>query len=602
MDKKHNLLFILAILAAGVIVYANSFDCSFHFDDRNILNSSIAKSSTTIHDWIRLFPTRPLGMLTFAANYNIHQLDVRGYHLVNLTIHLINALLVWWLTWITLSGPVMKEAPISRNKSAVSFLTGLLFVTHPLATQSVTYIVQRFSSLTTLFYLLALILFIKGRLQENKKTALLLFAASIFSGVCGILTKEIVFTLPLAIVLYDYCFIRTSSWKPGLKDKSIMVSFILLAVFTLFLLKYYSLNVFNTIQPDQGYAHSISMKEYFLTQFRVILTYIRLFFLPFNQNLDYDYPLSTSILEMGTFLSFMALSGIVLAGVLLFKKYRLIAFGIFWFFLTISVESSIIPVSQNVIFEHRTYLPAFGFFIAFTGSFFYFFSPKHLKIAVIILLAIAAVNAGLTYQRNKIWKNEYTLWNDCLKKSPDKARVNNERGAALAERGFYEQALEDFDKAIRLNTNFDKAYYNRGTIYGKLGQYEKTIEDCSAAIRLKPDYAEAYNNRGNAYAGLGQYRLAIENYSEVLRLMPDYFPAYVNRGDVYARIFQYQKAMEDYNQAINMNPGYPRAYTGRADLHLKRGSESGACRDLFKACELGNCRALELANTRGYCR
>lgn len=601
MDKKHNLLFILAILAAGVIVYSNSFDCSFHFDDRNILNSSIAKSSTTIHDWIRLFPTRPLGMLTFAANYNIHQLDVRGYHLVNLTIHLINALLVWWLTWITLSGPVMKEAPISRNKSAVSFLTGLLFVTHPLATQSVTYIVQRFTSLATLFYLSALILFIKGRLQENKKTALLLFGASVLSGVCGILTKEIVFTLPLAIILYNYCFIRTS-WKPGLKDKSIVVSFILLAVFTLFLLKYYSLNIFNTIQPDQGYAHSISMKEYLLTQFRVILTYIRLFFLPFNQNLDYDYPLSISILEMRTFLSFMALSGIVLAGVLLFKKYRLIAFGIFWFFLTVSVESSLIPISQNVIFEHRTYLPAFGLFIALTGSFFYLLSPKHLKIAVIVLLGIATVNAGLTYQRNRIWKNEYTLWNDCLKKSPDKARVNNERGAALADRGFYEQALEDFNKAIRLNPNFDKAYYNRGTIYGKLGRYEKAIEDCRTAIRLKPNYMEAYNNLGNAYAERGQYRMAIENYSEALRLMPDYFPVYINRGDVYVKIFQYRKAMEDYNQAVNLKPDYPRAYTNRANLYLKLGNENDACRDLYKVCELGNCRTLELAHARGYCR
>ncbi|MFA5323690.1 MAG: tetratricopeptide repeat protein [Smithella sp.] len=601
-DKKKNLLFVFAILAAGVIVYFTSFDCSFHFDDRNILNSSIAKSPANINHWIRLFPSRPLGILTFAVNYNIHGLDVRGYHLVNLMIHLINALLIWWLTWITLSTPAMKEAPISGNKSTFAFLTGLLFVTHPLATQSVTYIVQRFASLATLFYLLALILFIKGRLQENKNTALLLFVVSVLSGVCGILTKEIVFTLPFAVVLYDYCFIRTSSWKPALKDKSIMISFVLLTAFTLFFLKYYSLNIFNTIGPDQGYSHSISMKEYFLTQFRVLLTYIRLFFLPFNQNLDYDYPLSKSFLEMKTLLSFLALSGIVLTGILLFKKYRLISFGILWFFLTISVESSIVPISQNVIFEHRTYLPGFGFFIAFISAFFYFFSQKHLKIAVAILLVFAAVNSCLTYQRNKIWKNEYTLWNDCLKKSPDKARVNNERGAALADLGLYEQAIGDFDKAIRLNRNFDKAYYNRGTAYGKLGQYKKTIEDCNAAIRLKPDYIEAYNNRGNAYAELGLYQSAIENYSEAIRLMPDYFPVYVNRGDVYTRIFQYQKAMEDFDRAIDLNPDYPRAYNNRAKVYFKLSSEKNACRDLYKACELGNCRTLELANARGYCR
>ena len=170
------------------------------------------------------------------------------------------------------------------------------------------------------------------------------------------------------------------------------------------------------------------MKEYFLTQFRVILTYIRLFILPYNQNLDYDYSVSTSFFQIKTFFSFLALLGILLSGVLLFKKYRLISFGIFWFFLTLSVESSIIPISQNVIFEHRTYLPSFGFFLALTGAFYYFFREKYLKIAVIIILMIAAVNTVLTYQRNKIWKTEYTLWNDCVKKSPDKARANNNFG------------------------------------------------------------------------------------------------------------------------------------------------------------------------------
>ena len=602
MDKKQNLLLILVILAAGIIAYSNSFDCSFHFDDRYILNSTIAKSSATISDWIRLFPTRPLGVLTFAANYGINKLDVRGYHLVNLIIHLINALLVWWLAWITFSTPVMKDLPISRHKNTIAFLTGLLFVTHPLATQSVTYIVQRFTSLATLFYLLSLMLFIKGRFKEDSKTAVLLFSASIIAAVCGILTKEIVFTLPVAIILYDCCFMKTDSWKPEIKDKALAVAFIMLALFILFLFRNYSLDVFNTVGPDQGYSYSISMKEYFLTQFRVILTYIRLFFLPFNQNFDYDFPLSMGFFQMKTFFSFAALLSLLLTGVLLFKKYRLISFGIFWFLLTLAVESSVIPISQNVIFEHRTYLPGFGFFIALTGAFFYFFKEKSFKIAVIILLLIAAGNAYLTYQRNKVWKNEYTLWSDCLIKSPNKARVNNEVGAAYAELGLYEQAIEFLNKAILLNRNYDSAYYNRGTVYGQLGQYQRTIDDCNEAIRLKPDYINAYNNKGNAYAGLGQYDLAIENYSETIRLMPDYIPVYVNRGDVYAKTAQYKKAIEDYSKAIYLKPDYLRALIKRANVYLKLDNENFACLDARRACELGNCKILEFAQDKGYCR
>jgi len=113
-----------------------------------------------------------------------------------------------------------------------------------------------------------------------------------------------------------------------------------------------------------------------------------------------------------------------------------------------SVESSIIPISQNVIFEHRTYLPGFGFFLALISAFFYFFNEKHLKIAVIIILIIASINIVLTYQRNKIWKTEYTLWADCLKKSPHKARPHNNVGLALFTKGKSEEAIDHYNKAI----------------------------------------------------------------------------------------------------------------------------------------------------------
>ena len=571
IDKKNNFLFIVAIFIAGIIAYSNSFDCSFHFDDDNVFHSSVTTGSASIGDWIRLFPARPIGMLTFALNYNIHKLDVWGYHLVNLIIHLTNAFLIWWLTWLTLSTPVMKDTQISRHKTMMAFLTGLLFVTHPLATQSVTYIAQRFASLATLFYLLSLILFVKGKLwQGDKNTPWFLFGGSIVCAVLGMLTKEIVFTLPFAILLYDYCFLKAAPWKLESKDKSLIISFIMLVIFIFLFLRNSSvspLNIFNTVPPVQGYSYSISMKEYFLTQFSVILTYIRLFFLPINQNLDYDYQLSTGFFQLKTFFSFSLLLGILATGVLLFKRYRLISFGIFWFFLTMSVESSIIPISQNVIFEHRTYLPGFGFFLALTGAFFYFFKERYLKIAVIILLMVATINTVLTYQRNKIWKNEHTLWADCVKKSPNKARPHNNLGIALSAEGKIEEAID---------------HYNQ-------------------AIRITPDYADVYNNRGNAYAKLGQYKLAFEDYNQAIRLKPDYADAYYNWGYAYDKLDQYQQAIEHYNQAIRLNPNYVKAYINRGVAYLLRGNQKLGCPDAQKACVLGNCKLLEMAKDKGDC-
>jgi tetratricopeptide (TPR) repeat protein len=310
------------------------------------------------------------------------------------------------------------------------------------------------------------------------------------------------------------------------------------------------------------------MKEYFLTQFSVILTYIRLFILPINQNLDYDYQLYSSFFHLKTFFSFSLLLGILVAGFLLFKKYRLIAFGIFWFFLTLSVESSIIPISQNVIFEHRTYLPGFGFFLALTGAFFYFFKEQYLKMAVIILLMVAAMNTVLTYQRNKVWLNEHTLWADCIKKSPNKARPHNNLGVALSAEGKIKEAID---------------HYNQ-------------------ALRITPDYAGVYNNRGNAYAKLGQYKLAFEDYNQAIRLKPDYADAYYNWGYAYDKLNQYQLAIEYYNQAIRLNPNYARAYINRGVAYLFRGNKKLGCPDAQKACALGNCKLLEMAKGKGDCR
>ena len=253
---------------------------------------------------------------------------------------------------------------------------------------------------------------------------------------------------------------------------------------------------------------------------------------------------------------------------MLFKKYRLISFGIFWFFITLSVESSIIPISQNVIFEHRTYLPSFGFFIAFTGAFFYLFREKYLHVALIILLLIATVNTYLTYQRNKIWKDDYTLWNDCVTKSPDKARTRNNRGTVYIKLGQHQLAVEDFNHAIRINPDYTEAYYNLGLAYYSLGQYQRAIENYNEAIRLKPDVAEPYNNRGNTYNDLGLRQQAIEDYNQAIRIRPEYAEAYNNRGVAYY-------------------------FQGNVDL---------ACRDLQRACDLGYCKILEKVQHRGSCR
>jgi tetratricopeptide (TPR) repeat protein len=451
----------------------------------------------------------------------------------------------------------------------MALFAALLFVSHPLATQSVTYIVQRLSSLATLFYLLSLALYVKGRLWEgNRGTPVYVYyAGSILCAVLGMLTKEIVFTLPFALVLYEFSFIKTDAWKIDLKDRGIQISIIILGIFVALFFLNFSFRIFNPIPPllYQGYDYPITAWEYLLTQFSVILTYIRLFILPLNQNFDYDYPISHSLFEWHTLFGLLSLAGVFVLVILLFRRYRLISFGIIWFFLTLSVESSIIPISQNVIFEHRTYLPSLGFFLVVTGVVFYFLWDRYRQVAWGILVLLVLTNTVLTYERNKVWRSEYTLWGDCIKKSPNKPRPLSNYGNALPDAGNASEALTYYNRAIELNPRFYAAYGNRGSAKLNLGDYKGAVADFQEALRINPHYYDAHYNWGNALARQGKTEEAIGHFQEALRIYPYYSDAHYNWGNALAGQGKTEEAIIHFQEAVKLKPD-------SADYHYNLGN------------------------------
>jgi tetratricopeptide (TPR) repeat protein len=570
------LVSIALICLVGVIGYSNSFDCSFHFDDTpNIEENMAIRNLSNVKAWWDFVPSRPMGTLSFALNYHFHRLDVWGYHLVNLGIHITNAVLVWWLVILTMSTPVMRGQPVSRHKMSMALFAALLFVSHPLATQSVTYIVQRLASLATLFYFLSLALYVKGRLLEGNRGTPVYFyyAGSILCAILGMLTKEIVFTLPFALVLYEFSFIKTDAWKIDLKDRGVHFPIIILGIFVAIFFLNFSFSIFNPIPPllYQGYDYPITAWEYLLTQFSVILTYVRLFMLPVNQNLDYDYPVSHSLFEGHTFFGLLSLAGIFVVGILLFRRYRLISFGIFWFFLTLSVESSIIPISQNVIFEHRTYLPGLGFFLVLTGVVFYFIRDRSSQVAWVILVLLVLTNTVLTYERNKVWKSEYTLWADCLNKSPNKPRSLCYYGKALSDAGHAFEALMYYNKAIKVNPRFYAAYYNRGNAKVNLGDYKEAIEDYEETLRINPSFSDAHYNLGNALARKGKMVEAITHLKEAIKLKPASADYHNNLGYVLALQGKEEEAITHFQEAIRLKPDLAAAHNNLGNALFYRG-------------------------------
>jgi len=336
MVIKKLLPFVL-ILFIGTIIYSNTFNAPFQFDGKEYIlkNPSVRNFKDVTDTWQRGLGHRArfVTFVTFGLNYYFHQYQVFGYHVVNLAIHLINAILVWWFIRLTFLTPAIKEKKVCEHKDVIAVMAALLFLAHPLQTQAVTYITQRFASLATLFYVLSMCLYIKGR-QGNK----IFFLGCIVSTVLGMLTKEIVITLPFSILLYEWCFLRDESGQE--KPRNMIPIKILIPVLCFFLIipALYSFQIVGML-TKHGLSGShqgdyLTAGTYFLTQFRVVATYIRLLFFPIGQNLDYDFSMSHALWEPSTLACFLFLLSIFVFALKVFPKYRMISYGIFWFFLT----------------------------------------------------------------------------------------------------------------------------------------------------------------------------------------------------------------------------------------------------------------------------
>ncbi len=573
LSRIYPLIFI-GIL--GIIIYSNSFDCSFHYDDNH--NIIMNKAIRDIHDlnaiWNYGNLKRFVGFYTFALNYHFNQDDVFGYHLVNLLIHIGSSFFVWWLVLLIFPTPVMKKVPISRYKKFIALTCSLLFLSHPVQTQAITYIYQRLASLATFFYLATLSFYISARISKKKRVALLYYVISVIMGLLGMFTKETVFTLPFTIILFEFSLISGGALF-NLKNKKILLYVGLTLLFTVILPAFYLSGIkqiFGPKTPIGSQGATITFGFYLMTQFRVIVTYIRLLFLPIHQNLDYDFPVSRSFFEPHTFFSFLFLISIFVTAIWLFPRKRYMSLGIIWFSLTLSIES-IIPLS-DLIYEHRLYLPMFGFCLFFTSMLYHFLLKKNSAILVIIIVSVVSWFSFLTYQRNKIWKNDYTLWSDVVRKSPQKWRPNNNLGNYLFSQGRYEEAVEMFKKALQIKPDDPNEHNVLGSVYLHLKRFDEAAREFKMALSLNPMHIEARYNLGGVLSFQGKVNEAIEEYKKLLSINPTYIDAYYNLGIIFYHEGNIEEAVTNFLKVVSLNPAYVDASERLATCYMILGKET----------------------------
>jgi len=579
------LLSLLAIVV--ILIYADTLTTPFIFDDiHNIRdNSHIRLTSLSLKNFIRAgfqspHSSRPIANISFALNYYVGGYNPVGYHVVNIVIHLACGIFLFFLAKATLQTPALQSR--YEKFGWIPFLAAFIWLTHPLQTQSVSYVVQRMNSMAAMFYVLSMLCYVKFRMSARSPSKWLLLAGCVMSALLAFGTKEISATLPLFIILYEWYFFQQLDRRWARRHFLFLAGLGLL--FLMIALVYLDFEPVAKILRGYG-RRDFTPLQRLLTQSRVVMFYISLMLWPnpSRLNLDHDFALSYSLLNpVTTLVSIAVIIALIACAVLIARKEPLLSFGIIWFFGNLVIESSVIGL--ELVFEHRNYLPSMLGIMALVALVFRYVKPVWL--GVIPLCVAGTLFTTWTFERNRVWADEITLYRDCAEKSPQKARPHNNLGAALSRQGYLKEAIEHYHTALRLKPGYVDAHYNLGYALAKQGNLNEGMYHFQQVLRREPKHVKAHNNMGVSLVLQKRYSEAIHHFQSALRITPWDADVHTNLG--YALMAQgtVDQAIRHYRRALELDPGLANAHTNLG-LALRKQGDLEAARDHFT-------RALEI--------
>jgi tetratricopeptide (TPR) repeat protein len=643
------------LLAGGVIVlaalaaYHNSFAGSFIADDHD----GIVENATIRH-WASAFSPpsdtttggRPLFNLTFALNYALGGMNAWGYHAFNLLVHMLAALTLFGIVRRTLASrlatrgfqisdfkskiveaPATAQSEISNLKSEIfqgpptvlALAVAVIWVVHPLLTQTVTYISERAESLMGLFYLLTLYCFIRGvdaagerreakgersEVKSDKAEAgrrplasNLWPLASIFACLLGVLTKETIVTAPALVLLYDRTFVAGSfreAWRRHWRYYlGLAVTWLLLAH-----------QMIGLKQRGAGFNDGVSWWHYALTSCRSVVLYFKLAFWP--HPLVFDYGSKAIIVQHAAEVGPQALilAALLVGTAIALWRWPAVGFAGAWFFIILSPTSSVVPVSFQPIAEYRVYLSLAAVVALVVVGLYWLIGRRSL-----VLFAVMAVGLGwLSVRRNDDYRSELAILRDTVAKQPDNARAHNNLGLVLTHiAGCEAEAVAECETAVKLEPNSAGDHAELGLALANIpGRQPEAIAEYQAALHLKPDFIEVYNNlaisleeTGNVSAAMAEYQAALKinpasawthnnlgfllagmpgrlpdailEYEAALKTDPDMFLARYNLANALAQQHHYAAAREQFDEVLKLNPDYADGHVGLGVLLVRMG-------------------------------
>ena len=515
---------------------------------------------------------RPLLLLTFALNYALNQAigldgyDVHGFHVVNLLLHAMTACFLWWF---------VRRA---TGRSDVALVGGLLFAVHPLGTEPVNYISSRSEGLASFFYMLALALFVRGSEQFDRRW----LAASWLAVALGLLSKSTVITLPALIMLYDYLFLARRRWGV-VRDRLLRVHgpYWLISAAYLWAI---TANQFLTRSLQQPVRDRWSQ---FLTQSEAFSYYLKLLLWPTELNVEHQF-FTQRTMEWTTAGAIMILASFLWGVYILYHRRQDVAF-----FLTAWGTLAVLPVlvmPLNVLVnERRIYMTCAAFCVGFALVLCSDWMRRRRvgpsDLGLILAVVVAVAYSGLTFERNRVWFDEFSLWRDSVSKSPLMPRSNLYLGNAFKEVAIrtddkrveeenWKLAAASYEQVRRVASDREhadlalRALNNLGSVRFMLKDFDAAERAYREAYRRNPQYADALVNIGNIALVRGRklrntgerdkgveiWRQGVEHYRNALKLAPNHYAAFGMMGLTLYEMGQYGEAHKAYQRAITINP------------------------------------------------
>ncbi len=557
----------LLVVAAGLAAYHNSFDGEFLLDDRqNIVENEVIRQLTPISGLLT-HRRRPVVNVTLAVNYALGDLDTWGYHAFNLSVHLLAALALYGVVHRTLLTKRMRPR-FGHAAHWYALAVSLLWVVHPLTTQSVTYIVQRAESMMGLFYLLTLYCVLRAAASPRRAWW---YPGAVAACALGMGSKAVMVTAPVTVLLFDIVFLAGSPRRALQRRWPLYLGLVatwgvLIATGVVRGVLFPAPDV--TSRVGFGYE-GLTPWTYLLTQSKVILHYIRLSVWPHPLCLDYGWRTIQSISEVAV--AVLAIILLLACTVWALVRRRWTGFAAAWFFIILAPTSSFIPI-KDVAFEHRMYLPLAGVVALCVGCIHQLLSwtldranrSSVRPIVAACMLAVATAALGLTsVHRNADYHDEVTMWRDVVAKQPGHTRARYNLGVFLFDDKQYAEAEAQFAAVLKLNPGHVQAHNNLGNCLMMTGRLEESLDKFARTIELDPDHWRARHSLGTTLARLGRFHEALPSLQAAVRLNPDHAPGFYNLGNVYRDLNRYDDAVEAYTRAIEVDPKYTAAYKNR---------------------------------------